>query len=99
MKIFSIALRALVLAAFVLAACSGGGGGGGGSGAPAGPRFAFVANTGDNSVSSYVVDSASGRLKWIGNVAAGRNPQSVVVDPSGRYAYVANFGDSTLSQY
>ena len=62
------------------------------------PRYAYTANGGDNSVSTYVVDSASGRLKYIGKVAAGTNPNSVTVDPSGRYAYVANYGGN-VSQY
>lgn len=32
-------------------------------------------------------------------VGAGKNPVSVVVDPSGRYAYVANQGSKNVSQY
>jgi 6-phosphogluconolactonase (cycloisomerase 2 family) len=32
-------------------------------------------------------------------VAAGANPISVTIDPSGRYAYVANATDNTISQY
>jgi len=65
------------------------------------PRFAFVANGPDNSVSAYALDATSGRLKFIGKAAAGINPTSVTVDPSGKYVYVANndyFG-STISQY
>lgn len=89
----------LFLPMLVLAACGGGGGGGdgGGVGATNIPRYAFVANFGDNSVSSYVVDADTGRLKYIGKAAAGLNPISVTVDPSGKYAYVANFGN--VSQY
>src|SRR5438445_422351 len=80
----------------IVTACGGGGGGGA---APATniPRYAFVANNGDNSVSSYVVDAAAGRLKYIGKVATGANPNSVTVDPSGRYAYAAN--GANVSQY
>ena len=82
----------------IVTACGGGGGGGA---APATniPRYAFVANNGDNSVSSYVVDAAAGRLRYIGKVAAGANPNSVTVDPSGKYAYVANGGSANVSQY
>src|SRR5438445_416189 len=84
----------------IVTACGGGGGGGGGA-VPATniPRYAFVANNSDNSVSSYVVDAAAGRLKYIGKVATGANPNSVTVDPSGRYAYVANGGSANVSQY
>jgi 6-phosphogluconolactonase len=32
-------------------------------------------------------------------VAAGPNPESVTVDPSGKYAYVANYGSNSVSQY
>ena len=67
------------------------------------PRYAFTANQTDNSVSTYAVDNASGRLKYIGKVAAGVNPTSVTVDPSGRFAYVANgfngAGGNSVSQY
>src|SRR5438445_282636 len=82
----------------IVTACGGGGGGGA---APATniPRYAFVANNGDNSVSSYVVDAAAGRLRYIGKVATGANPNSVTVDPSGRYAYVANGDSANASQY
>jgi 6-phosphogluconolactonase (cycloisomerase 2 family) len=51
------------------------------------------------SVSTYVVDAAAGRLKYIGKVAAGTSPFSVAVDPSGRYAYVANLNSANVSQY
>ncbi|HUL90978.1 MAG TPA: beta-propeller fold lactonase family protein, partial [Burkholderiales bacterium] len=75
----------------MMAACSGGGGGGDGGPVPTTnvPRFAFVAAYSGNAVLSYVVDAATGRLKYIGQVAAGAAPRSVTVDPSGRYAYVA----------
>ena len=94
--------RVTVIGLLLLAACGGGGGGGDGGGGGGGatniPRYAFVANINDNSVSSYVVDADSGRLKYIGKAAAGSQPQSVTVDPSGKYAYVANDGGN-VSQY
>ena len=89
----------------VLAACSDGGGGGGeggggGSTSPSiVPRFAYVANQLDDSVSTYVVDAATGRLKFIGKAATGIFPFSVALHPSGQYAYVANLGTSSVSQY
>ena len=92
----------LFLLMLVLAACGGGGGadsGGGGGGATNIPRYAFVANSNDDSVSSYVADADSGRLKYIGKAAAGSGPSSVSVDPSGKYAYVVNYSGDSVSQY
>ena len=66
-------------------------------------RYAHVANSSDNSVWIYVVDAATGRLKFIDKVAAGLAPKSVTVDPSSRFAYVAGGGSSSgtgiVSQY
>src|SRR2546427_11945488 len=73
----------------IVTACGGGGGGGA---APATniPRYAFVANNIDNSVSSYVVDAAAGHLKYIGKVAAGAGPPSLTPPPPRRGAPPGN---------
>ncbi len=65
------------------------------------PRFAYVANKDDSSVSTYAVDATTGRLKYTGKVAAGGKPLSVTIDPNSRYAYVVNgqSNSSTVSQY
>src|SRR5260370_978231 len=57
------------------------------------PRFAYVANAGSNDVSMYTINASTGALTAIapGTIAAGRFPNAVAVDPSGRFAYVANF--------
>lgn len=69
----------VLMAAAVIAACGGGGGGGGNTVASVIiPRHAYVANAYDDSVSSYVADNATGRLKYIGKVAAGTTPASVI---------------------
>ena len=69
---------------FILSACGGGGGGGDGGtpmsgGSPPNtgnqPRFAYVANQGDGTVSVYAVDAASGQLRSRGYVPAGSTPQ------------------------
>lgn len=78
---------------------SGDGGGGGGPGATTYLRYALVANQDDDSVSTYVVDDTTGRLKWIGKVDAGTEPISVAIHPTGRYAYVVNSGSANVSQY
>ena len=100
MKLKPLRIIKLLLLAMLLAACGGGeGGGGGGGAAPVAARYAYVVNAGDNSVSTYAVDAATGRLKYIGKAATGSSPASVTVDPSGRYAYVANQGGDSVSQY
>src|SRR6266568_2656708 len=63
------------------------------------PRFAYVVSHLDDTVSTYAVDEATGRLKYTGKVAAGTEPSSVTVDPSGKYAYVANASSNDVSQY
>ncbi len=94
-----------VVALFVLAAlaaCGGGGGGGGGAASPPPnnvPRFAYTANFNDNTVSIYTVNAATGQLRHNGYIAAGTNPGSVAVDPSGKFAYVANNGSNNVSTY
>ena len=45
----------------------------------------------DNTVSSFVVDAATGELRSSGSVASGGSaPIALAVDPGGRFAYVAN---------
>jgi DNA-binding beta-propeller fold protein YncE len=67
------------------------------------PRFAYVANEFDDTVSMYIVDTTTGQLRHNGDVAAGNGPVSVTVDPFGRFAYVANTGNlespSNISGY
>ena len=74
-------------------------------------RFAYVANmvdyncTGkscsDGNVSAFTINSSTGALRAIAGspFAAGHEPASVTVDPSGRFVYVANSGDNTVSAY
>ena len=63
------------------------------------PRFAFVANPGDNTVSQYTVDSVTGQLRNNGYSGAGGTPQAVAVDPTGKYVYVAVGGTNVVSYY
>ena len=75
-----------VLSVVLLAGCFSDieqGSGGGAESLANTPRFAYVANYSDDSVSTYVVDDATGRLKFIGKAAAGTQPFSVTVDPTG----------------
>jgi 6-phosphogluconolactonase len=65
------------------------------------PKFAYVTNLLDNTVSAYTINSSTGALRSVAGspFAAGTSPASVTVDPSGRFAYVANSGDNTVSAY
>jgi len=63
------------------------------------PRFAYVANSGDGTVSIFRVDAATGQLHHRGYVPAGSTPQSVAVDHPGRFAYVANFGSDSITTF
>lgn len=69
-------------------------------------KFVYVANGGTGgggtggSVSAYAVNATSGALTAVGSpVAAGTNPVSVAVDPSGKFAYVANLGSHSVSAF
>jgi 6-phosphogluconolactonase (cycloisomerase 2 family) len=63
------------------------------------PRFAYVPNAGDGTVSIYTVNAKTGQLRSNGYVLAGEFPQQVTVDPSGRFAYVANQTSNSISAY
>ncbi len=70
-------------------------------------RFAYAANrgvaadTGPDTVSIYVIDQVTGALTpgTTPNAAAGDQPVSAAVHPSGKFAYTANYGDDTVSIY
>ena len=51
------------------------------------------------SVSAYAINATTGALGLIGTIAAGTDPVSVAVDPSGKFAYVTNSGSNDVSMY
>ena len=67
-------------------------------------KFAYVA-TGNStfgtagSVSMYSINTTTGALTSMGEIAAGTNPGSVAVDPTGKFAYVTNGGSNNVSMY
>src|ERR1700686_5058838 len=63
------------------------------------PRFAYVANSGSNTVAVYTIDQTTGALTAGTAVAAGMSPHSVTVDPTGKFAYVANLFSYDVSVY
>jgi 6-phosphogluconolactonase (cycloisomerase 2 family) len=67
-------------------------------------KFTYVANTNDNTISTYTIDSSSGELNSTCGISplcpsTGKYPIAVTVDPSGKFAYVVNEGDGTISAY
>ncbi len=68
------------------------------------PRFAYVANFNDNTISFYTVNPSTGQLRANGYLLSTQtSPRSVgvAVDPKGQfaYAYVANFTAANVSAY
>ncbi len=53
------------------------------------PRFAYVVNSYDNTLSGFIVDNRSGQLRHNGHVPVGKFPSSVVTHPSGKFVYVS----------
>ncbi|MEJ2465894.1 MAG: beta-propeller fold lactonase family protein, partial [Candidatus Thiodiazotropha sp.] len=88
-----------------LAGCGGGGGGGGGGSTPPPTsstpvaRFAYVANTGDNTVSVYLADNTTGSLRHHGYAMTGDGPTSLTIDPSGQFAYTLNSNSQDISLF
>jgi len=62
-------------------------------------RFAYVANSGDNDISTFAIDPSTGRLSNRVDIAAGQSPRLIRIHPSGNFAYVTNFDDGTVSIY
>ena len=97
-----IIFHALFLVSMLLSACGGGGGGGGGTTTV---RSAYVANSGDGTISQYTIGGGGALTpKGTPTVASmvgnpGSSPTSVTVDPAGKYAYVANSGNEVISQF
>src|SRR5215469_14156178 len=61
------------------------------------PRFAFVANSSDGTVSVYTVNATSGLLRTDGYAVVKSNPQGLAVTPGGQFLYVANTGSADVS--
>jgi 6-phosphogluconolactonase len=62
-------------------------------------RFAYVPNSGSDTVSIYSVNLKTGQLRSNGYTVTGLFPGSLTVDPSGRFAYLANYSANSVSAY
>ncbi len=65
----------------------------------AAPRFAYVTNLSDDTLSIYTVNAATGQLRGNGYIQAGSHPNSVCLDPSGKFAYVTNNLTNNVSAF
>lgn len=63
------------------------------------PRFAFVANSSDNTVSVYTVNASSGLLRANGYVVVKNNPTGMAVTPGGQFLYVVNSSSADVSGF
>lgn len=62
--------------------------------------FAYAANGGDNTISAYSIDSATGALSAVGTpVPAGTSPSAIAARPDGQYVYVVNESSNNISVY
>ena len=62
--------------------------------------FAYVVNYSSDDVWAYTINATTGALTPMGApVAAGTNPSSIAVDPSGKFAYVSNNVSNDVSAY
>jgi 6-phosphogluconolactonase len=66
---------------------------------PASPRFAFVANAQDQSVSTYVVEPDSGRLRWLNRTGIPLGVLGVDVHPSQTYLYTTSGANSWIQAH
>jgi 6-phosphogluconolactonase (cycloisomerase 2 family) len=63
------------------------------------PKFAYVANQGDNTVTSYGINATSGALVKIGSSAVGTYPSFLTTDLTGRFLFVTNCQSNNLSVF
>lgn len=62
-------------------------------------RFAFAVNTGDGTLSAYVLDEHSGRLRPNGYIVLPEQGLSASTDPSGKFVYIGAGGNSKIFGY
>ncbi|MCU7797827.1 MAG: lactonase family protein [Candidatus Thiodiazotropha sp. (ex Myrtea spinifera)] len=92
-----------LLSLFLLSLTGCGGGGSGGVTPPPGPapvpvaRFAYVANTGDDTISVFIANNTTGQLTHHGYTLTGDGPTSLTIDPSGLFAYTTNTNSTDIS--
>ena len=56
------------------------------------PRFAYVVDSEDDSVSVYAIEAGTGRLRSLGYYPTGSHPSGIAFQLDGKFAFVANQG-------
>ena len=60
-------------------------------------KFLYVANRGENDITSFAIDQSTGKLTLIGQTPVeGKIPRHFAIDPSGKWLIVANQGDDKV---
>ncbi len=64
------------------------------------PRFVYIANTGDKTISEYTINDATGALTAVTGspVSDANGPNLIVATPSGAFVYTAN-SNKSVSEY
>ena len=63
-------------------------------------RFLYASNRGHDSIATYAVDAATGRLTFIGHCrCGGKTPRSLAIDPSGRWLLAANQNSDNVALF
>jgi len=63
------------------------------------PRFAYVANNLDDTVSMYTVDVTTGLLRSNGYLVLGGQSGGIAVHPSDKFAYISNRPGGAISEF
>jgi 6-phosphogluconolactonase len=62
-------------------------------------RFLYAAERASSTIGALAVDSASGRLRYVGSTATEKQPRGFAIDPSGRYMVVSGEKSDMISSY
>ena len=62
-------------------------------------RFAYVTNSGDNTVAAFSLHPQTGALSAANTVQPGVDPRSVAMGPTGEFLYATTEDDGTLTTY
>ncbi len=63
-------------------------------------KWVYVSNRGDDSITVFSVDAATGKLTLASNMkVGGKSPRSFAIDPTGTMLVAANQGSSTLTTF
>src|SRR5260370_27965544 len=63
------------------------------------PRFAYVSNLSDDTLSIYSVNPSTGQLRPRGYILTGSYPDSLSLHPSGKFAYITNSQTNDVSAF